>query len=75
MTCNFTKEVLARLRKGERISALEATRWTGVSSTKLTSRISTWRALGWPIDDYWMKSPLTGKRFKVYFMKKGAKQK
>lgn len=66
-SCNFTAEILRRLKAGQRVSALQATKWLGNSSTKLTSRISDCRKRGYVIIGEWRKTP-KGKRYMSYRM-------
>jgi len=60
--------ILARLKRGEYLSAMQATRngADGLCTTKLTSRISDLRKSGYRIGDYWERTN-DGKRYKVYF--------
>jgi len=64
---NFTAEILRRLKAGQRVSALQATKWLGNASTKTTSRISDLRKRGYDIKADWRKTP-QGKRYLSYYM-------
>lgn len=60
--------ILAKAKTGATFTAMTFAPY----STKASSRISDLRYEGWPILDYW--ATYDKRRFKVYYMKRGAKQ-
>ncbi|TID11741.1 hypothetical protein JO83_12970 [Avibacterium paragallinarum] len=60
------KKILAYLKTGKKITALEALNRFGCM--RLSARILDLREQGYPITDEMMKDPNSGKRYKAYWL-------
>jgi len=62
------EHILRILEKGRSLTPIEALNEVG--TIKLATRVSELRSSGHQVKDEWVDDPLTGKRYKRYFMSK-----
>lgn len=67
---SLQRQILEALIDGQELTTLTCLQ--KFKTLEMRKFVSNLRAEGWKIADRWQRNPSTGKKFKVYFLKKSA---